>query len=593
MSQLLIAQGDDPRETKALFDRGVEAFERIYQLRPADSVDYAAVFPNYQGKASPVIRTTATPGWICGVGCWFFEGVTGEAGLRKIAEGSRDNAGEWLQNIDGTFVLALRDGVTGKLVVVTDRLGTLHVYTAQLGAAVLICTSSLVLAALIRPAWDFVGCREFLATGTIFESRTQWEGIEKLPPAGLFEFFHGKPSGRRKYWKLADHMYDGAPERGDVPKLAAALRESGVEIGRNFPRPLFDLTGGLDSRCVVGAAVGVGVALETTVNGPGDSPDVLAAAEVARYLGLRHHHNMRGFASAGEWWQATGDALRLCDGEQDAVQYASTVVPHRASAGAYDASVNGSNGEVCKGYWWELLFPFTRWRSHFDARKVAAGRFVYAGEAPELLAAPYQETLTDLFAGIIERAGAGLERHLNTAKLDNVYLTLRMQRWQGRIASSTMRIWPCVSPFTFRRPMELALATPAFDRLRNRMSRRMVEYLDPRLAALPLAEGYPASSLRPWNAHRFLAPAAKLVAEAVRPRLGLHSHSANPGRPNLWQVDEVGDLLEPARMASRELYQAKTLGALIVESRKQPLDRPQLVTRILTLEMLARMVKQA
>jgi hypothetical protein len=40
------------------------------------------------------------------------------------------------------------------------------------------------------------------------------------------------------------------------------------------------------------------------------------------------------------------------------------------------------------------------------------------------------------------------------------------------------------------------------------------------------------------------------------------------------------------------LYQAKTLAALIAESRKKPLDRPQLVTRILTLEMLARMVNR-
>jgi hypothetical protein len=596
MSQLLIAQGDDSRETKALFERGVEVFERIYQLHPADSVtgpaDCAAVFPNYQGKAAPVERPATAPGWICGAGCWFFEGVGGEAALRRIGQRSRDAAGQWLQDIDGTFVLALRDGVTGKLVVVTDRLGSLHVYTARLGSTALICTSSLVLAALLRPAWDPVGCREFLATGTIFESRTQWAGIEKLPPAGLFEFSHGKMSARSKYWKLADHMYDHSPERGTVPKLAAALRESVATIGRNFPRPLFDLTGGLDSRSVVGTAVGAGVRFETTVNGPEDSPDVLAAAEVARYLGLRHHHNMRGFASAGEWWQAAGDALRLCDGEQDAAQYASTVAPHRRSAGAYDASVNGSNGEVCKGYWWELLFPFTRWRSHFDARKVAAGRFAYAGETAELLATPCTETLTDLFAGIIERASAGLERHPNTAKLDNVYLTLRMQRWQGRIASSTMRIWPCVSPFTFRRPMELALATPPFERLRNRMSRRMVQYLDPHLAALPLAEGYPASPLRPWNAHRFLLPAARLVIEAAGPRLGFHSHRASSGRPDLWQVDEVCELLEPARMVSRDLYQAAPLEALIAESRRKPLDQPQLVTRILTLEMLARMVKQ-
>ena len=302
-------------------------------------------------------------------------------------------------------------------------------------------------------------------------------------------------------------------------------------MGQNFPRPLFDLTGGLDSRAVVGAAVHAGLPVVTTVNGADNNPDVLAAAEVARYLGVPHQHNMRGFASSDEWWQASRDALPLCDGEQDVTLYASTIVPHRRSAAAYDISINGSNGEVCKGYWWELLFPFTRWRTHFNPRKVAAGRFAYGGEAAGLLAAPHKQTLTDVFADMIECANAGLERYPNTAKLDNIYLTLRMQRWQGRIASSTMRIWPCVSPFTFRQPMETALSAAPFDRMRNRMSRRVIEYLDPALAALPLAEGYPASPLRPRNIHLFLPHGLRLLMEKSASRLRRHPGQNNPRPP--------------------------------------------------------------
>ena len=268
-------------------------------------------------------------------------------------------------------------------------------------------------------------------------------------------------------------------------------------------------------------------------------------------------------------------------------------MPHRSSAGIYDASVNGSNGEVCKGYWWELLFPFTRWRSHFDARKIAAGRFVYAGEATGLLAAPYKESLADSFAGIIERANAGMEQHRNTAKLDNVYLTLRMQRWQGRIASSTMRIWPCVAPFTFRRPMELSLSAAPFDRLRNRMSRRLIEHLDPRLAALPMAEGYPASPLRPWNAHRFLLPASRIFIEKGAGRLGLRSHSEQRRRPESLgrrrSLRPAGAFLDgEPRLVSKQSARGFTCRGPEETDRR----RAQLITRILTLEMLVRMVNQ-
>ena len=187
-------------EVKELFDRGLAIFEKLYHVRPADSLirqnDAVALFPNHQGKSAAVHRTTSPPGWLCGAGCWFFEGLAGQAALQQIGQRSRDTAGRWLQDIDGTFALALQDEKTGNVVVVTDRLGTLHVYTAGLRSTILICTSSLVLAALLRPRWDPDGCRQFLAVGSIFETRTQWAGIEKLAPASLFEYSRGNsPAG--------------------------------------------------------------------------------------------------------------------------------------------------------------------------------------------------------------------------------------------------------------------------------------------------------------------------------------------------------------------------------------------------------------
>ena len=57
-------------------------------------------------------------------------------------------------------------------------------------------------------------------------------------------------------------------------------------------------------------------------------------------------------------------------------------------------------------------------------------------------------------------------------------------------------------------------------------------------------------------------------------------------------MDEVSSLLEGSSMVSRELYEAKMLQRLIAESRTHAIERPQLITRILTLEMLARTVNQ-
>src|SRR5262249_22641298 len=118
--------------------------------------------------------------------------------------------------------------------------------------------------------------------------------------------------------------------------------------------------------------------------------------------------------------------------------------------------------------------------------RVASRRFAVSGDSG-LLAQTFPETLEDHFAGVIRRANAGLEGYPNTALMDNVYLTLRMQRWQGRIASATMRLWPCVSPFMWRRPMEIALSAAPALRARNRMSLALIRHLDPTLAGLPYA----------------------------------------------------------------------------------------------------------
>ena len=603
MSQLLIIQGENPDAAGKLFRRAVAAFEVAGGLRPVETrfagSTSVAVFPHLKAPTTGIMKTEEE--WICGAGCWFMEGAAGEDGLRRLLRHPQRSTPEaWLQEADGIFAVALYELASGRVLLVTDRLGSLHVYRAQVGPCLAISTSSQVLAALLRPAWDVVGCREFLATGTVFESRTLFRGIEKLPPATVFELVRGKEASRRKYWNVADAMYDRAAERGSVPKLAAALEESVATVGRCYARPLMDLTGGFDSRAVLGAVLRSGNRFDTVVNGGDNDPDVVASKAIAEKMQLRHRHNPRGFRLAAEWWRKTKEALPVCDGEYDALLYAGTFATHQRMANEYDATVNGSNGEICKGYWWELLFPHTRSRRHFDARKVAAGRFVFDGEVPDLLAQPFEESLADLFAGIIERANAGLEKHPNTAKMDNVYLTLRMQRWQGRIASSTSRIWPCIMPFAFRRPMEVALSATPFRRLRNRMSRRLLEYQNAELAALPLAEGYPAVPLRLTTAHQFWPQAVDFM-QKVRRKLGwgapaqAEAVSAASHYPfpfaELWKEEEVRDLLEPRRMVSRELYNGSTLAALLEESRQKSFARAHRVARILTIEMLARAIR--
>lgn len=599
MGPILIVHGGESGRREALFARALERFHSLCGLAPAARICHAstlaASFPQHCCAALGAWTSEGKKRWACGAGTWFFQGKAGLRGLQALMESFERFPG-CLAGIDGIFSLAIGDSEKDELLLVTDRLGSLHLYLAELDGCWIVCTSSLVIGAVSGPPWDLAGCRQFLATGTVFEKHSLFQGIEKLEPATVFRFQGGRLRSKEKYWDIASVMHDRARVEGDFAKLANALVETMGTIRRNFERPVLDLTGGYDSRAILAAMLRAGGEFDTVVNGPDGHPDVRAACQIAREFNLRHLHQAPRLHNVDQVWQAAKESLALTDGEYDVLLYHSVLDVHRRLAERFDVSVNGSNGEISRGYWWELLRPFTGWKGHFDARKIAAKRFTFDGEEPGLLAHEFDEDLTGHFAAIIERANAPLASHPNTAKLDNVYLSLRMQRWQGRISSATARLWPCVSPFAFRGPMEIALSTPPRGRERNRMSARVIEHLNPRLAALPLAEGYPALPLR-WNTLPKFWPIAGEFARRAVGRVhtfakgGLRAPAARHEPFEFWQLEEVRDLLDPARMASRDLYRPQAIRELLENSRKPGFPGAARFGRILTLEMLARAVR--
>jgi asparagine synthase (glutamine-hydrolysing) len=546
----------------------------------------------------PILRDKASGGWLNVAGTLFYEDSTRDEAILRLMRrlaGIPDEVDAALARTEGIFVVVTREPIHGALRLITDRLGSLHVYSARAGSSLLLSTSSLILANLLRPEWDPTGCREFLATGTVFENRSLFQDIEKLPPASVLEFRDGQELGRRKYWDLASVMYDRSPRRGSVPELADALEGSLRVICRNYDKPLLDLTGGFDSRALLGAMLRVKKQIDTTVSGEETSPDVVASRRIAQVFGLRHRVQTPE-ASPGDLWEDSKEALSLCDGEYNVLEYAGTLRVNRRMAAEFDVSLNGSNGEICKGYWWELLFPFTGSRNRFDEHRIAAGRFAFDEGAAPLLACRYPTTLAEHFAEVIRRANRGFEGLPNTAKLDNVYLTIRMQRWQGRLASATSRIWPVLSPFMWTRPMEVALSAPPGSRVRHRMSRRLIEHLNPSLAALPLAQGYPALPLRPTTAHLFWPLAKELAEKAWRRAWGLFGAEGHPATRaqnpaiGLWENEEVSGLLRQDRMITRELYKPAALESFLGMSRSERFSKISQFGRVLTLELLAQAV---
>jgi hypothetical protein len=80
---------------------------------------------------------------------------------------------------------------------------------------------------------------------------------------------------------------------------------------------------------------------------------------------------------------------------------------------------------------------------------------------------------------------------------------MRIHCWQGRIASSTNQLWPCLSPFGLRSVLAIVLQTAPHLRLRSLLVRKMLAAYTPQLAAFPLDRGYPALPATWGNFYRF------------------------------------------------------------------------------------------
>ncbi len=601
MSQFLAVVGAG-EAAAAIYARGLEGFAGLCGLRPAEACAAgefrAALFPRLLSGPAGLLREDAGSGSrLLAAGTWFYEDEGAEAGAPRLgADWSR--LPEGLRNLatrlDGMFVLLTFDPRTGTLRAATDRLGTLHVYAAQLGGCLVLSTSSLTLAWLQGGEWDLEGCREFLATGTVFETKSLFRRIEKLEPATVFTFQKGRPVEKTRYWSVAGYRYGKLRPEEIAGALGEEIKRSVRQVCRAYRAPVFDLTGGIDSRILVAAARRGGCGFATVVNGQTDDADVRAAGEIARRFGLDHRHQIP--AGAAGLWRRAKNALGLCDGEYDVLEYAAIADVHRRLVGAFDVSVNGSNGEIAKGYWWELLFPHAG-TPDFDERLVAARRFATGQGVAGLLEEPFSEDLVEHFAGIIRRANTALRGWPNTAQMDNVYLTLRMQRWQGRLASSTDRLWPCAAPFTFQGPMAVALSAAPEVRVRERLSRRVMESLDTEMAWMPGAHGYPLVRVRPQTALRFwrlpVEMAGKAWEKAWRRVAAPPAELKGTGDlvRTLWGEEEAREFLNPRSMVTAELYARERLEAFLLESQGAAFRRPLELGRVLTLEMLGRAVR--
>jgi asparagine synthase (glutamine-hydrolysing) len=186
-------------------------------------------------------------------------------------------------HLNGMFAIALLDRDRGRLLLVRDRLGIKPLYVAQRGTTVWFASEAKAL--LTDRRLNPEALSQYLRFEYVPAPRSIWAGIDKLPPASLWD------NGRvHRYWKqpVGSHTMD--PQEA-VDELDGRLRESvRRQMVSDVPLGVF-LSGGLDSSTLVGIASTLASVQTFSVGFAEASFDESRfARQVAEHCGTTHHH---------------------------------------------------------------------------------------------------------------------------------------------------------------------------------------------------------------------------------------------------------------------------------------------------------------
>jgi asparagine synthase (glutamine-hydrolysing) len=554
-----------------------------------------ASYPRRNQSGAAVVSDPKTGDWILALGTWFHaDGFATGDEQRLLTDYQQFGAFRLARALQGFFNIIIADEKERALILITDLVGSCHCYERDCGDFIAFSSSSLLLGGIAAVHLDPVGCQEFVNAGVIYENRTLYREVRKLPPASICRF-SGKADGEhQRYWQASQLQPESLSGDTAAETLWNTMRTAALRVGRKFPQPICDLTGGYDSRALVAAFLSVGVPFSAAVSGPEDSADVRVSRRLAEMVALRHVHT---FGADQLSLPDIKDAIALTDGEYNLVEYAGILRIHRQLSQEFDISINGSFGELARGYWWELLFPCTGCRKKLDSNRLARARFAARHFDATLFSPAVALDLAAHFSGVIERTNSGLAQYPNTFQMDHLYLMMRMQCWQGRIASSTNRLWACLSPFMFRSVLEVMLQTETKARQRSLLIRKMLARFYPAFANAPLEHGYPAAPLNWTNWYRFL-PLAKYYGSLLLHKAGFHSRRGVPSSDSpprvvqLWGEPEIREIWVASRMACGALLDQDRLESYIADSQKPGFRWEQQWMRLLSLELTCRALQR-
>jgi asparagine synthase (glutamine-hydrolysing) len=225
-----------------------------------------------------------------------------------------------VDHINGTFAAAIWNATEQTLLLITDHLSSYPLYFAQVGD--LLVFGSGARAAAQAPglprAANTAAIAELVALEHLYGDKTLFDGVRLLLPGTVLRFHAGKLTQKRYVDYQFPEYYELLSEEHFIEEWKLRARQAIARQARG-PAPLgVMLTGGLDSRTILGMLAGSDVEVRTITFGIPDCDDELSARAMAQALHLPHkfiplpHDYLAHQAARG---------VRITDGQKSVVHF--------------------------------------------------------------------------------------------------------------------------------------------------------------------------------------------------------------------------------------------------------------------------------
>ncbi|RLC21649.1 MAG: hypothetical protein DRI57_01820 [Deltaproteobacteria bacterium] len=519
-------------------------------------------------------------------------------GCCSLRIGSVIHGGEEDKSLKGHYLELAYFPHDNEFFIKNDPTGTVNLYYSVYNKTLIFSTSSLILAAYLPAVTlDAYGALEFLSISYPIGDKTFYQEIKLQPPATEWHLTPDSlPYGKQKIWwhpPSAESNSRNPDKRSFFSIMSRELPQAANEIAHHYPLPYCDITGGYDSRGIVGSFIRSGLPFGTVVNGLPSSPDVQAASGIADLFKLRFIINDTEQLKTELDLPLLDNALLLTDGEINLAEYALTSIIQKRTAQMGGASVNGSGGELFRGYWWEREFPLEGKRERVNLNYLLK-RLISSAYNWNVHPAGTDREIHDRVEKSVKALFNEIGPACNGRKIDYLYLKFRVGRWYARYYSSTLKIVPCFSPFLLSPVLETAFLIPPLMKRRKYLYRRWLVNLNAKLAWTPTEDGAPAAPFDIAHARLFFPRAmhywGKIKKRALKRKLvGTSAQVPDVGGRIIAIYDKeygIMDILDPNKMLTGSLYHKKRLNEMIRQYKTSSfiLNADQLI-RILTLEL--------